>query len=269
YVAAARRNFTLTADLSITLPWRDEDRLRESKMTVRYAVLPMTAHQRLMGLRATPAVRFSRLDDGAHAAEIMIEQKSTEKTRSYKLQFQATLFNLTHIFNGPVLRQYFKNPTLPEAVRPYVDSLELSPHERTAVEKFRTEWLKRNEGKHPIYAIAAAERDTGLEPSTRCAIYRSLGIPCRRMIFYDLDQKALHTYSQVYIQPTGWVTITPQYSSARPKEFPIANNELELFSPDSVTIHPKPRASTKLSPLPPMSELLKFSNIRIVTSSIE
>lgn len=269
YVAAAKRNFTLSAKLGVALPWSTEDRLRESKMVVRFAILPMTAHQRLTGLRAKPTTRFQRQEDGAYTSTITLEQKSTEKVHTYELQFQATLFNLTHIFNGQLLRQYFKNPTLPDEVHAYLDLSSLNTNEKKIVDNFRNTWLKKNDGKHPIYAIAAVQKDTSIDKKLHCAIYRALGVPCRKMLFYDLDKNHEKAYLQVFIQPTGWVTITDTYAHTKPKEFPVANNELELYSPESTYVHPKPRVSEKLPPPLPASELLNFSAIRVITSSIE
>jgi hypothetical protein len=63
--------------------------------------------------------------------------------------------------------------------------------------------------------------------------------PRRRMKFMDLDTKKISDFTQVYVQPTGWVTITSKYDAAKPREFPVANNELELYSPDDLHITPK------------------------------
>lgn len=273
YVAAARRNFTIAGEIDLILPWSDEERARESRMQMKYTLLPVTAHQRVAGLRAEPQTRFGRQEDGAHTSEISLDQKSGEKKRTHKLQFQATLFNLTHIFNGPVLKQYFKSPELPDSVRPFLDNLNLAPAEQTAVDGFRKTWLSQNEGKHPIYAIAAAQKDAAFKSDMRCALYRNLGIPCRRMRFFDLDAKKASEFLQVFIQPTGWVTITGKYDPAKPKEFPVANNELELYSPDAMQLTPRPRpapsAGSGQARPAPLPELMQFRNVQIITSSTE
>ena len=269
YVAAARRNFTLAGELDLILPWSEEDRARESRMSLKYAVLPVTAHQRVTGLRADPFTRFGRWEDGAHTAEVTIDQKSNERKRSFKLQFQATLFNLTHIFNAALVKLYFKNPELPDSVRPYLDNLAVSPAEQATIEKVRKEWLSANEGKHPIFAVSSVKRDASLSEDVRCGALRALGIPCRRMVFFDLDSKKAKAYLQVFIQPSGWVTITDKYDATKPREFPVANNELELFSPDDLKATPRPRAGkTGVAPVN-NSELLLFRNVNIITSSTE
>lgn len=264
YVAAAKRNFTLTGDIDLLLPWSDEDRARELKMQFRYSLLPVTAHQRISGLRAEPFTKFGRWEDGSHNSEVLLEQKSAERKRTHKLQFQATLYNLTHIFNAALIKLYFKNPELPESVRPYLDNLPLAAAEQSAIESFRKEWLSKNEGKHPIYAISHIKRLEQFNDDTRCGALRSLGVPCRRMRFYDLDQNKVLNYLQVYLQPTGWVTITSQYDATKPKEFPVANNELEFFSPDDVKTMPRPRGTQG-----PGLDLLQFRNVRVITSSTE
>lgn len=269
YVAAARRNFTVSGEIDLILPWSDEDRARESKMQLKYALLPVTPHQRVTGLRAQPATRFGRQEDGSQTSEILLDQKSTERKRSHKLQFQATLFNLTHIFNGPLLKQYFRSPELPDSVRPFLDNLTLSPAEQATVEGFRKNWLGQNEGKHPIYVIATAQKDAALKSDVRCGIYRSLGIPCRRMRFFDLDAKKSSEFLQVFIQPTGWVTITGKYDPVKPKEFPVANNELELYSPDAMILTPRPRPAGKTGVPVDLPELMQFRNVQIITSSTE
>jgi hypothetical protein len=269
YVAAARRNFTIAGEIDLALPWSDEDRARESKMQLKYALLPVTAHQRIAGLRAEPSTRFGRQEDGAHTSEILLEQKSVERKRSHKLQFQATLFNLTHIFNGPLLKQYFRSPELPDNVRPFLDNLTISPAEQASVESFRKSWLSQNEGKHPIYVIATAQKDTAFKNDVRCGIYRSLGIPCRRMRFFDLDAKKSTEFLQVFIQPTGWVTITGKYDPVKPKEFPVANNELELYSPDAMLLTPRPRPPAKTGLPVVLPDLMQFRNVQIITSSTE
>jgi hypothetical protein len=268
YVAAARRNFTIAGVIDLIFPWSDEDRERESKMQLRYSLLPVTAHQRIAGLRADPATRFGRQEDGAHSSEILLDQKSGERKRTHKLQFQATLFNLTHIFNGSLLKQYFRSPELPDSVRPFLDNLNLAPAEQAQLESFRKSWLAQNDGKHPIYAIAAAQKDAALKNDVRCAIYRSLGTPCRRMRFFDLDAKKASDFLQVYIQPTGWVTVTQKYDPTKPKEFPVANNELELYSPDAMNLNPRPRVGKAGLPVVPV-DLLQFRNVQIITSSAE
>lgn len=107
----------------------------------------------------------------------------------------------------------------------------------------------------------------------RCALYRNLGIPCRRMRFFDLDAKKASEFLQVFIQPTGWVTITGKYDPAKPKEFPVANNELELYSPDAMQLTPRPRPAPSAGPgqarPAPLPELMQFRNVQIITSSTE
>ena len=123
YVAAAKRNFTISGELDLTLPWSDEVRKRESRMQLKYALLPITAHQRIAGLRADPFTRFGRWEDGSHASEITLPQANSERSRRHKLQFQVTLYNLTHIFNAQLVKLYFKNPELPDNIRVYLDAL--------------------------------------------------------------------------------------------------------------------------------------------------
>lgn len=268
YVAAARRNFTLAGEIDLLLPWSDEDRLRESRMQLKYSLLPVTPHQRVTGLKADPFTRFGRWEDGSHTAEITLDQKSSERKRTHKLQFQATLFNLTHIFNAALVKQYFKNPELPDSVRPSLDNMTPNPADQAKVDQLRRDWLKQNEGKHPIFAVSAVKRNTELTDEMRCATLRSLGIPCRRMVFYDLDNKKSRQYLQVFIQPSGWVTITDKYDGTKPREFPVANNELELYSPDDLKLTPRPR-SGKTGAAVNTPELLQFRNVQVITSSTE
>jgi len=267
YVAAARRNFTLGAEIDLVLPWNDEARARESRLYLRYALLPVTAHQRVAGLRADPFTKFGRWEDGSHTGEITLEKQSSERKRTHKLQFQTTLYNLTHIFNASLIKLYFKNPELPETIRPYLDNLPIPAADQAAAESFRKSWLAQNEGKHPIYAIAAVKRNEGMKDDTRCASLRALGIPCRRMRFYDLDRKMTLNYLQAYLQPTGWVTISEKYDASRPKEFPVANNELELYSPDDWNMTPRLKGE-KGAP-PPTPELLLFRNLQVISSSTD
>lgn len=268
YVAAARRNFTLTAELELHLPWSEEERAREAKLQLKYAVLPVTAHQRIAGLRAEPFVRFGRWEDGSHTAEITLEPKSQEAKRKYRLQFQATLYNLTHIFSGQLMKQYFRAPELPESTRPYLDPMVLDEAATSKVESFRKAWLQKNDGKHPIYAIGALKNDSTLSDTARCAALRALGVPCRFMFFLDIDSKKTTPYLQVYLQPTGWVTISRQYDPARPKEFPVANSELGLFSPDDIALSPRLKRAANQPPISP-GELLHFAGVQVITSSVE
>ncbi|GAB4422038.1 MAG: hypothetical protein OHK0011_00440 [Turneriella sp.] len=269
YVAAARRNFTLAAELQIDLPWSEEERSREARLLLKYSLLPVTAHQRIAGLRADPFIRFGRWEDGSHTAEVALEPKSSDKQKKHKLQFQATLYNLTHIFSAQLIKQYFRNPELPESVRPYLDPLPLDAGRAAAIETFRKGWLKRNDGKHPIYAIAALKADKVMDDDSRCGAMRSLGVPCRKMVFFDLDSKKNMTRLQVYIQPTGWVTISDRYDSAKPKEFPVANNELELFSPDDISMLPRVRRPAGAVVAPNAADLLQFLNFQVITSTTE
>lgn len=259
YVAAARRNFTIAGELDLSLPWSEQDRAKESKLQLKYAILPVTAHQRVSGLRADPFTRFGRWEDGSHGSEITLEPKSAERKRTHKLQFQATLFNLTHIFNAALVKQFFKNPELPDSVRPFLDNIKLTPAAQSTIDTFRKNWLSQNEGKHPIFAVSASRRDTAIGDDLRCPALRSLGIPCRRMQFFDLDTKKTKLYLQVFIQPSGWVTMTDKYDATKPREFPVANNELELYSPDDV----------RLSPNVAGSDIVQFKNVQIITSSTE
>lgn len=268
YVAAAKRNFTIAGDLELKLPWSDEVRKRELRLQLKYALLPITAHQRIAGLRADPFTRFGRWEDGSHASEIVLLQASTEKSRKLKLQFQVTLYNLTHIFNSSLVKSYFKNPELPDSTRAYLDALAIGTNEQQIADAFRRDWLSKNDGKHPIYAVATTMKDTNLKQDTRCAIFRALGIPARRMKFMDLDTKKNHDFLQVYIQPTGWVTITGRYDATKPREFPVANNELELYSPDDLQISPK-LDKAKAGAATPNLDLMRFLNMQIITSSTE
>jgi hypothetical protein len=269
YVAAARRNFTLAAELQLELPWAEEERAREARLQLKYSLLPVTAHQRIAGLRADPFVRFGRWEDGSHTAEVSLEPKSSDKQRKHRLQFQATLYNLTHIFNAPLIKQYFRNPELPESVRPYLDALALDAGRTSAIDTFRKGWLQKNDGKHPIYAIAALKADKTMDDASRCGAIRSLGVPCRRMVFLDLDSKKTMRWLQVYLQPTGWVTISDKYDSVKPKEFPVANNELELFSPDDINLLPRLRRPAGAGAPPAPADLLQFRNVQVITSSTE
>ncbi len=268
YVAAAKRNFTIAGELDLKLPWTDEVRKRETRLQLKYALLPVTAHQRISGLRADPFTRFGRWEDGSHTSEIVLPQANTEQSRRHKLQFQATLYNLTHIFNAPLVKLYFKNPELPDSTRAYLDPLPIETSELQIAEAFKRDWLAKNDGKHPIYAIAAANKDTTLKADTRCAIFRALGIPSRRMKFMDLDTKKTYDFIQVFVQPTGWVTITDRYDAAKPREFPVANNELELYSPDDLQISPK-LGKPKAGATAPAADFLRFLNMQIITSSTE
>lgn len=268
YVAAAKRNFTLSGEIELALPWSDEDRARESKMQLKYALLPVTAHQRVSGLRADPFTKFGRWEDGSHTSEILLEQKAIERNRKHKVQFQTTLYNLTHIFNQSLIKLYFKNPELPDSIRLYLDNLPINAADQTKAETFRKDWLVRNEGKHPIFAISALKREAGFSDDARCAGMRALGIPCRRMRFFDLDAKKQLNYLQVYLQPAGWVTMTNAYDPTKPREFPVANNELELYSPDDMQLSPKPKAYKAGIPAE-ATDLLRFSNVQVITSSIE
>jgi hypothetical protein len=268
YVAAAKRSFTIAGELELTLPWSEEVRKRESRLQLKYALLPITAHQRIAGLRADPFTRFGRWEDGSHTSEISLPQASTERSRTHQLQFQVTIYNLTHIFNAQLVKLYFKNPELPDGIRVYLDSLPLAAGDEASVEGFRKDWLAKNDGKHPIYAIAAVMKDQQFKTDTRCAIFRSLGIPARRMKFVDLDSRKTSEFVQVYLQPTGWVTITSRYDAAKPREFPVANNELELYSPDDLQVLPR-LASSKSGAVAAMPELMKFQKIQIITSSSE
>lgn len=267
YVAAARRNFTLAAELDIMLPWSEEQRKREARLQLKYALLPVTPHQRIAGLRADPFIRFGRWEDGSHTAEVNLEGKNTEKLRKHRLQFQATLYNLTHIFNAQIVKLYFKNPELPDSVRPYLDRLAVSTASQAKIDDFRNGWLKKNDGKHPIYAIAALKKLTSWDDETRCAAMRSIGIPCRQMQFLDLDSKKTTTWLQVYLQPTGWVTITGKYDAEKPREFPVANNELELYALQD--IHLQPRMTAQSNQPAPTPELLQLRNLQVITSSTE
>jgi hypothetical protein len=237
-------------------------------LQLKYALLPITAHQRIAGLRADPFTRFGRWEDGSHTSEISLPQASTERSRTHQLQFQVTIYNLTHIFNAQLVKLYFKNPELPDGIRVYLDSLPLAAGDEASVEGFRKDWLAKNDGKHPIYAIAAVMKDQQFKTDTRCAIFRSLGIPARRMKFVDLDSRKTSEFVQVYLQPTGWVTITSRYDAAKPREFPVANNELELYSPDDLQVLPR-LASSKSGAVAAMPELMKFQKIQIITSSSE
>ena len=269
YVAAARRNFTLAAELQLELPWNEEERAREARLQLKYSLLPVTAHQRIAGLRADPFTRFGRWEDGSHAAELTLEPKSSEKKRTYRLQFQATIYNLTHIFNAQLIKQYFRNPELPDSVRPYLDALPLDAGRMAVIDTFRKSWLQKNDGKHPIYAIAALKADKAMDDASRSGAIRALGVPCRKMVFLDLDSKKTMTWLQVYLQPTGWVTISDKYDPAKPKEFPVANNELELFSPDDIALLPRLRRSAGAAAATTPGELLKFTNVQVITSSTE
>lgn len=266
YVAAAKRNFTLAAEIDLVFPWSKEAREREPKMRLAYSLLPLTAHQRIAGLRAEPFVRFGRNDDGAHTSEIILERNSQEQSRKQKIHFQATLYNLTHIFNAAQMKLYFKNPELSDNLRIYLDKIPLAAGEQSASEKFQSVWLAKNEGKHPVYAISALWRDETMSATARCATLRALGVPCRRMHFYDLDAGKMLHYLQVYLQPVGWVSISTKYDATRPKEFPVANNELELYSPDDLQFSPKEKRAPGASALP---ELMRLGNVRVITSSLE
>ncbi len=269
YVAAARRSFTLAAELKIELPWSEEERAREARLQMKYSLLPVTAHQRIAGLRSDPFTRFGRWEDGSHTAELQLEPKSSEKRRTYRLQFQATLYNLTHIFNAQLVKQYFRSPELPESVRTHLDALPLDSGRTAAIDAFRKSWLTKNDGKHPIYALAALKADKAMDDLSRCAASRALGVPCRRMVFLDLDSKKTMTWLQVYLQPTGWVTISDKYDPAKPREFPVGNNELELFSPDDVSLLPRLRRQAG-SPAATMPvDLMQFANVQVITSSTE
>lgn len=269
YVAAARRNFTLAAELQLELPWNDEERAREARLQLKYSLLPVTAHQRIAGLRADPFTRFGRWEDGSHTAVITLEPKSSERKRTHRLQFQATLYNLTHIFNAQLIKQYFRNPELPDSVRPYLDTLPLDAGRTARIDSFRKGWLQKNDGKHPIYAIAALKADKAMDDASRCGAIRVLGVPCRKMVFLDLDSNKTMTWLQVYLQPTGWVTISGKYDPAKPREFPLANNELELFSPDDITLLPRLKRPAGAAAATIPGELLKFSNVQVITSSNE
>jgi hypothetical protein len=268
YVAAARRNFTITSNIDLTLPWSAEERARESKMQLKYSLLPMTAHQRITGLRATPSVRFGRREDGSHYSDIQLSQNSTEKSRRYKLQFQATLFNLTHIFNPPLIKQYFREPELPESVRAYLDRIPVAKSDQATLDQFRAQWLSKSDGKHPIYLIAAMTRDKSISDALRCPLLRNLGVPCRNMRFYDLDSNQTKNFLQVFIQPTGWVTLTADYDATKPKEFPVANHELELFSPEDLAILPREKIVSG-APKTAGRDLLQMRDVRVITSSTE
>ena len=87
------------------------------------------------------------------------------------------------------------------------------------------------------------------------------------MVFFDLDAKKNQTYLQVFIQPSGWVSITDKYDPTKPREFPVANNELELFSPDDLKTTPRPR--TKEGGLVVLPDLMLFRNVQVITSSTE
>lgn len=267
YVAAARRNFTLAAELQLDLPWGQEDRRREAHLHLKYSLLPVTAHQRIVGLRAEPFTRFGRWEDGSHTAEIKLEPESREKQRKYQLQFQATLYNLTHIFNAQLMQQYFRNPELPESARPYLESPLLDAARAVQIENFRKSWQEKNDGRHPIYAIAALKADGALDDTSRCAALRALGVPCRKMAFFDLDSRKTPTWLQVYLRPMGWVTISNKYDPTKPREFPVANSELELFSPDDVTVQPAATRPEGAPPPPLPADLMRFAGVKIMTSS--
>ncbi|MCS6972526.1 MAG: hypothetical protein NZL89_05825 [Leptospiraceae bacterium] len=257
YVAAARRSFIINAEITLRFPWSEEERLREPRMLLRYSLLPVNPHQRVAALSSEPTIRFFRAEDGSHQAEAVLENKNNEKQRTHRLQFKATLFNLTHIFNPQTMKQYFRNPELPENVRVYLDPLRLGPAEKEKVENFRKEWLRKNEGKHPIFVIAALKSDTSFNDTLRCAALRSLGVPCRSMLYFDLSSRKTELLLQVYLQPAGWVSITTKYDPARPREFPLDNYQLALFSPDDIAVSPKPKA-----PLDERTALLEWRNIK-------
>jgi hypothetical protein len=55
----------------------------------------------------------------------------------------------------------------------------------------------------------------------------------------------------------------------KPKEFPVANNELELYSPDAMLLTPRPRPPAKTGLPVVLPDLMQFRNVQIITSSTE
>jgi hypothetical protein len=95
----------IAGELELTLPWSEEVRKRESRLQFKYALLPITAHQRIAGLRADPFTRLRPLGRRfAHLRNRRCLRRAQSAAARHKLQFQVTLYNLTHIFNAQLVK---------------------------------------------------------------------------------------------------------------------------------------------------------------------
>ncbi len=266
YVAASQKEFDLRGKIVFHLPWPEIQRQRESRLEISFESLPFNARQRHQRLKADPTdFRFQRQEEGESFS--LKDFKSGSGATQYRLSGVVSLFDLTHIFHSENIKQYHRKMQLPESVLRFISrenfNKDFVSKMKPAVKKLKNE----NEGRHPTSILPLLKNYDFVSLSEEIFALRSLGIPAREAVFFDMRQRKEQRFLQVYIQPVGWVTRGEAYSVERPREFPVGNYLLELYYPETVQVNPPPRdEQNKLLPIP--QNILSFEDLELAEREV-
>lgn len=239
YVAASRKQYFMSGELGINFAWAEAQREKETSFKLSFFGLPFNAHQRHRLFKAKPKLRLKRRQEG----ESLISQKFDNKDdlRKYSYQVNLTTFNLTHILNKQAIRDFYKISKVPSHTYIYLRRKKSSQAQKQKGEKLIEDFKKRKLGTHPYQMVSFLKEQPGIKQGEIIYVLRTMGVPARKAVYYDILKKKNIKLVQLYIKPVGWVTIGSNYSSKRAKEFPIENNLVELYYPESIKYKPKPK----------------------------
>ncbi len=235
YVAASRKNYILEGTMLFNFVWNDKQRKNETRFESSVMGIPFNPHQRHRRFRAKPRIRLKR----RHAGESLIAHKfaPTDEASSFDFSVNLTTFNLTHIFNKKSIKAYYDSSGSPNHTMVYLGTEQFGQNLKQQSKKMADQWQQKQLGTHPYQMIAWLKKEnTSLKLSQ--LFLRDQGVPARETVFYQISRKAPVSVLQAFIRPVGWVSITDGYSPRRPKEFPVSNDLIELYYPQSTKQRP-------------------------------
>ncbi|MCB1146131.1 MAG: hypothetical protein KDK38_04960 [Leptospiraceae bacterium] len=264
YVASNLRELNFRGEIQIPLPWAAEQIKEEPELGLSLTAFPFSPRQRMRRIDAEPSdLRFRRDAEGSSTAKVEVRQNT--KTLRYSLKTSFSVYSLTYTLQKDSIAAYFKRKALSPALLEYLEIPENSQELQTRLSPFISQWDREDDSVHPYVLPERWQKWQLKSLSDQLYFARASGIPARYIQVFNIKENKTEIFLQMYFDPVGWVTLTPDYDLSRPKEFPFSNNYIELDIPDKLQFLPEP-IPTESVPRVQKSRLI-WQNIVVIDST--
>ena len=266
FTAASIKKYSITSTLQLQIAHllkqtsSDATKKNYQKLSfkLRIRALPSNAHQRgKITSLSNRNFKKKRKENG----EIEIYHKFLPNHYKSTSQMKAmfSLYTINYFFTQKTRKEHFEEKSVEKNILHYIDFSKIKKSLLDKVDAFANDQKNKTKNLHPSDLLKLLYEQNKKSLDFQVAFFRKKGIPARLEIIYDMLKEDFYEYLQIYIRPTGWLTITSDYTPTNPYQFPIKNTELQLFYFDSIILKPLIKKSQHHD----YKKLIQWKNIRV------
>lgn len=276
YVAASMKSYNMKGSIAFMAPWPQQQMKKEPQMQFGLHLFTFNARQRYSRVRLDPRqFRLRRMAGGD--SSITVKHKAGEVGTTVGFSGIINLYDLTYILNSQNIKDYFQNPEPETEAMAFIKKNELTALEKKVIDSLKQKYARKPKSTHPYQYIQFLKQQKGLAIADEVNFLREASIAAREVAVYDLVDREIKSFLQVYIAPLGWVYISDLYNPQRPKEFPLRNSHVVMYIPETFEVSPAPyrliqeedSEKFKKIMIPVTLDLLKFEDLEFTERSLE